>query len=241
MTGDPYAHVPELRGKIKPLAETMFREGLLEMARRTVAKHGLDPNFITPDAEREAGRNAFLADHSGDLWVFAYGSLMWDPAIRFDELRHAHVSGYARSMCLYDDAGGRGEPDRPGLMAGLDIGASCDGLAFRVAQSLVDVETYFLWSREMIAVGYLPRMVSAETPQGPIEALAFVADHTQSNIRTDIPYDDQIRFIATGEGILGTSFDYVDSLIQRFEMLGIEDLDLRRMWEDARACRDQTI
>lgn len=237
MKPDPFRHVPELRDMITPISETRFREGLLDMVRGVIAGHGLDPGFITTDADREAGRKAFLKGHDGDLWVFAYGSLMWDPAIHFEELRHARIEGYARRMCLYDDMGGRGGPDKPGLMAGLDAGPFCEGLAFRIAEDRVDRETHFLWSREMIAAGYLPRMLEAETPQGKIETVGFVADHTQPNIRPDLSHEAQVQYVATGEGILGSSFDYVDGLVTHFDLLGIDDPFLRRIWRDAKALR----
>ena len=55
----------------------------------------------------------------GDLWVFGYGSLMWDPAMEFAEVRRGRTKLYARSFCLWD-VGGRGSLDRPGLMLAID-------------------------------------------------------------------------------------------------------------------------
>ena len=72
-----------------------------------------------PDAEREANRQAFFAGHEGPVWVFAYGSLMWDPAILFDDVRPALLEGYSRAMCLVDRRGARGSAEAPGLMAEL--------------------------------------------------------------------------------------------------------------------------
>ncbi|MDP6874988.1 MAG: gamma-glutamylcyclotransferase, partial [Alphaproteobacteria bacterium] len=44
---------------------------------------------ILTEAERDANRAAALADHPAgqDLWVFGYGSLMWNPAFHHSETR----------------------------------------------------------------------------------------------------------------------------------------------------------
>ena len=66
-----------------------------------------------------------------DLWVFAYGSLIWDPGFPFEEARPALLRGYHRAFCLYSTRY-RGTPERPGLVLGLDRGGACRGVAFRV-------------------------------------------------------------------------------------------------------------
>ena len=78
---------------------------------------------VLSNEEREATRHEILSGRrDADLWVFAYGSLMWDPAFLFEEVRRADVSGYARRFCLQDEIGGRGSRDAPGLMSALDRG-----------------------------------------------------------------------------------------------------------------------
>lgn len=238
---DPFVHVPELRDRLTPLDQTRFREGFTEMVRGIVAQLGLPEDDITPDDVREAHRTAFFDGYEGELWVFGYGSLIWDPAIAFDQVRRARVEGYARSMCLYDDGGGRGSPGNPGLMAALAPGPHCDGMAFRIPAELVETETGYLWAREMIADGYLPTFQEVWTPQGQISALMFVADFANENMRPDLPREDQVRFIAHGAGELGSSFEYVDGLITHFDLLGIDDPHLRGLWQDAVALRGSAV
>lgn len=234
---DPFVHVPELRDRLTPLDQTKFRDGFVEMVREIVAGHGLPEDEITPDDVREAHRAAFFEGFEGALWVFGYGSLIWDPAIAFDEVRRARVEGYTRSMCLYDDGGGRGSPGNPGLMAALAPGSYCDGMVFRIPAELVETETGYLWAREMIAEGYLPTIRDVWTPQGQVSALMFVADLANENMRPDLSREEQVRFIAHGVGELGSSFDYVDGLITHFDLLGIDDPHLRELWRDAAALR----
>ena len=87
---------------------------------------------VLSEAERAASLATLLAARPGGVdgaWVFAYGSLIWNPAIRFVESRFASVHGWHRSFCL-STAAGRGTPDAPGLVLGLDRGGACTGAAF---------------------------------------------------------------------------------------------------------------
>ncbi len=183
-------------------------------------------DWVHSDEVREQTRTTALSGRYGsDLWVFAYGSLMWDPAFRFAEVRRTKVEGYARRFILLDDKGGRGSPDAPGLMAALDEGAGCEGLAFRIAADDVDTETEILWRREMIGPGYEPRFVTARIDAEDVEALTFVANHATDVIRPDLSRAQQIRYIALGSGILGTSRSYLENIVSQLDVLKIHDPD----------------
>ena len=187
---------------------------------------GFGADWRHSDAHREASRRKALAGRSGaDLWIFAYGSLVWDPAIRFSELRAALLAGYRRRFCLRSVLG-RGTPEAPGLMAGLDTGGECHGLAFKIESDAVDEESRILWRREMVMPAYQPKFVEVETERGCVEALAFVVDHAADNYIANLTLDETVRMIVTGKGLLGTSLSYVESLAEHFAVMGIEDADL---------------
>ena len=179
---------------------------------------------------------AALREIREPVWIFAYGSLMWDPAICFAEVRRAHVAGYARRFILKDTFGARGTPAAPGLQAALDIGEACDGLAFRIPRDTIEEETGYLWRREFIAPAYRPVVVAATTAAGPIEALAAVADHAAAIIRPDLTRAEQVRYLATGAGILGTSLQYIETLAAQFAALGIDDPEVTSLLAEVRAC-----
>ncbi len=84
----------------------------------------------------------------GDLWVFGYGSLMWNPGFAHAEARPARLYGYHRAFCLYSEHY-RGTEARPGLVLGLDRGGSCRGRAFRVPAHDADAAMEYLIAREM--------------------------------------------------------------------------------------------
>ena len=99
---------------------------------------GWPPGWRMEHDDREANRQAVLAGRMDrDLWVFAYGSLIWDPAVHVEEYRYGTLPGWRRRFCMLLE-GGRASHDRPGLMAALDQGGHCDGVVFRIAAPLVD-------------------------------------------------------------------------------------------------------
>ena len=234
---DPFRHHPELRGRIKEPDTSFFRTfSIAEMA-RLAEEHRLPSGWWHSDEERERIRLADMAHHlAGDLWVFAYGSLMWDPAIRFSEVRRGHAAGHERRFILKDINGGRGTARRPGLMAALDDGDGCDGLAFRIPHALVDAETEILYRRERIGPAYSAAYVPVRLAGGEdITAITFVADHRASNIDASLTEDEQVRYVATGRGFLGSSLDYVRNIEAKFDELGIADPHVTRLREAAEA------
>ena len=237
-TQDPFRHHPGLRDLIRAPADSFFRDFTPDTAAAMLAAQGLPTGWITPADRIDRDRRAFLSDHAGDLWVFGYGSLMWDPAIDFAEVRRARLAGYHRAFCLIDDTGGRGQPDAPGVVAALDTGGACDGLAFRIPADRVDDETRRLWFRERILPAYLSVQVPVQTAHGPVQALAFVADHAAEKIVPELPWAQCVRYAATGAGILGSSLDYVASLAGHFDELDIADPHVTDLLAAARAFRE---
>lgn len=222
---DPFRHHPALRGRITdPLASSFraFRPADFDARMAAMGR----PDWRYSDAEIAADEAAFLRGHGPrDLWVFAYGSLMWDPAVWFAEVRMGRIEGYARRFCL-NDPGARGTANAPGLMAALDEGAGCTGLVFRIEAALLAEELGYLWRRERLAPGYRALMVPVETGQGTMEALAFVIDHTAPNYVPALSFDEQVRRIATAKGELGTNRAYLEGVAAQFAALDIEDADV---------------
>jgi len=233
---DPFVHHPELRALIKPFAESGFRTQSMEHLLGWLKENGITTDWFYADAERDAIRETVLEGRRGkDIWVFAYGSLMWDPALSFAEVRRAYLPGYGREFNLKDTLGGRGTEEAPGMMASLDHGAGCHGLAFRIPAADVEVETEILWRRECIGPGYHPIIVPAEISSGTVEVLTFLADHDADLICSDITRDEQVRYLATGAGLFGSSLEYIANIVEHFEVMGIEDAHVRELYDAALA------
>jgi cation transport protein ChaC len=234
---DAFTHVPALAGKIVDPEKSFFRlsrERLAELD-RSAREAGYPEGWRLTDDAREATRKALLAAHSGDLWIFAYGSLMWDPAIHIVEIRTGVLQGYQRRFCLKSHIG-RGSAEKPALMAGLETGGACQGLALRLPADAVDRETEILWMREMIAGTYVPTVVPVETPQGPVEAVTFVMNQ-QSDRYVCLDFEATARMIATGRGRRGTCLEYLENLAERLDLLGLHDADIAALRTRVREIR----
>jgi len=234
MSDDPFSHHPELRDLIRDPETSVFRDFDINDLLAKLPPSALTDTILTED-EREAGRLALLADRRDeDLWVFAYGSLMWDPAFRFCEVRRAYAPDHRRRFILKDTFGGRGSAEFPGVMAALDVGSGCHGLAFRIARDEIEEETYRLWARERAGHAYCEAMIHVELSDRSIEAVTFLADHNASVIFPDLSREEQIDYAATGTGLFGSSYEYVENLAAGFAAVGVEDADVNDLLTEIR-------
>ncbi len=232
---DAFRHHPELRPLIRDPRQSFCREFTAETFLAQRPETDLPEGWMHTDAQRDAIRAAILDQHRGeDLWIFAYGSLMWDPGFLFTEVRRAHAPSHARAFILKDVYGGRGTRAAPGLMAALDVGRGCDGLILRIDAALVERETEILWRREMLGPAYVPTFIDTWAGRTPIRALTFVADHSADLIAVGLTRAEQIRYFATGTGFLGTSLEYLTSIATHFAAMGIEDPEIAALLGETR-------
>jgi cation transport protein ChaC len=224
---DAFIHLPNLRARVTPPEKSRLRltpeafAALDERARLA----GQPANWRLSDQVLEDSRRELLGNHAiaGDLWVYSYGSLMWDPGFRFAEVRLADLDGYQRRFTMKFELG-RGTRERPALMLALEsqIGC-CRGLAFRIPADSVGTESAIVWRREMIRGGYCPAIVPMTTPQGQITALAFASNPAHPNYVGELPLGETAAIIASGTGVLGTNREYLEQLVAQLDALGIED------------------
>ncbi len=160
------------------------------------------------------------------LWVFGYGSLIWDPGFPVAERRIATLTGWHRSFCMRS-IHHRGTVDQPGLVLALDQseGASCTGLAFRVEPGQEAATLFALRERELISSAYLERRLPVATDLGPLDALAFVIDPDHAQY-CHLDREEQARIIAGASGGRGPNRDYLWSTTAHLAELGIADPDL---------------
>src|SRR5258707_894788 len=136
---------------------------------------------------------------SEPVWVFAYGSLMWNPEIAFAEARPAFLHGYHRSFCLYS-RDYRGTPERPGLVLGLDRGGSCRGIVYRLPPDRVGETLDRIWAREMTGEVYRMCPVAVRTPRGPVAAHACVVRRASPDYAGRLSLDAAAHLLAAAVG-----------------------------------------
>ncbi|MEP7206544.1 MAG: gamma-glutamylcyclotransferase [Casimicrobiaceae bacterium] len=143
-------------------------------------------------------------------WVFAYGSLLWNPVFPVAEMRTAVLRGRHRRFCLWS-LGSRGTPEAPGLVLGLDQGGTCRGVALRLPAPLALDELHLLWRREMVVGSYHPKWVTVSDATGHrFPALAFVVDRKHPQYAGKLDVERQVEVLATACGAFGSSGDYLE-------------------------------
>lgn len=170
-----------------------------------------------------------LADRAGDLWVFGYGSLMWDPGFAFAEDAWGRVYGHHRALCILSVVN-RGTVDRPGLALGLDRGGACRGRVFRVAEAGKAAALAYLWRREMPTGVYCDRFLGVRLDDGRrLSALAFVARPGHPQYRRGLDADAAAALVAGGVGRYGSALDYLRQVCRHLDGFGIADGPLHRV------------
>ena len=182
-------------------------------------------HFFLSSEEREASLQEALGRYQPgeEAWIFAYGSLMWNPAIEYAEQQLCKVEGWRRSFCFWMPMG-RGTPELPGLMLALESGGQCEGVAYRLAPHQVRSELGILWNREMLAGIYQPSWVSTRLRDGrTVNAVTFVVDAAHCQYCGDLPMERAAHHIAFAEGRRGACRDYLANTAAHTRALDIHD------------------
>lgn len=163
------------------------------------------------------------------VWIFAYGSLLWDPGFTPAEIRPARLAGWKRDFCL-ESVHYRGTSTAPGLVLALDAEetAQCAGLALRLPETSIGQDLAVLRARELVSNAYLETAVQLETPDGPLAALTYVIN-PQSPQYCRLPLAEQARRIAHAQGTRGPNHDYLFNTLARLESLQIDDAQMAQL------------
>lgn len=203
------------------------------MAREAEAAGLLVP--LSDEERRQSRKETVDARPDGAaIWVFAYGSLMWNPAFHYVESRTCRLYGYHRSFCLETPIG-RGSRDCPGLVLGLDRGGSVQGIALRVDEAHVAEELDVIWSREMLAGSYKPTWVHLVGEDGErFYAIAFVMRRDSERYAGRLTLEEAARKIAKAEGRLGPCSDYLENTVDAMDEIGIVDGAMHKLRDRVR-------
>jgi cation transport protein ChaC len=230
--------------RLPPTDPTTLCRGDLESGRmrELYAAAAGDASRALSDEELSASLMQTLAERpkGAGWWVFAYGSLLWNPLFPFAESRPGRITGWHRRFCLYSMAS-RGTADAPGLVLGLDRGGACNGVVYRMPAPLALDELHLLWRREMVVGSYRPRWVRVRSGDRAIVALTFVVRHDHPQYDGALPLAAQARIIGTACGAFGSSFDYLERTRIALVSHGIVDRYLEDLSAAAAAARAAAV
>jgi glutathione-specific gamma-glutamylcyclotransferase len=216
-----------------------YHETAVEVLSRDAIKNGVLQRLfasssgprVWTEEELHASVRETLAGHEGqDIWLFAYGSLIWNPAFAYVEKCIARIHGFHRRFCLRTKIG-RGSPSRPGYVLGLDRGGSCRGVVFRIAHQNVVSELEVVWHREMVTGAYVPTWVRAHSAGRTMRALTFVTNRRHPAYVGQLCDDAIARSIATAVGPLEHCRDYLMRTHYGLSDAGIRDRYVSRIGE----------
>lgn len=219
----------------RPGVEPITRESLAADAVRESIRRVNPDIHVWSDEELDASLDETLAQapNRRNVWVFAYGSLLWNPTIHVVDRRPGNVHGYRRRFCMIAPTG-RGTPDCPGLILALDNGGSCQGVALKVDPANVHDELRLLWRREMVVGSYTPRWVTVRGAKRTTSAIAFVMNRQHASYRGQWSIQKTARTVAEAAGVLGTNADYLFDTLTHLHDLGLADHGLTDLAERVR-------
>ena len=216
-----------MAGKPVELTREALASGAIQ---RMVRERDGDNAPIMSDEQLLASRRSIVADNPAkDVWVFAYGSLIWNPQLKVKEARLGRIHGYHRRFCLQTRIG-RGSPEQPGLILGLDRGGCCTGQVLRIDRRHAGEELDLLWKREMLNKSYIPKLLKVHCDNGgDLEAICFVINRDSESYVADLPIEEKARIIATAKGFIGPCIEYLEKTHAGLTELSIRDRYLDRI------------
>lgn len=166
-----------------------------------------------------------------ELWVFGYGSLMWQPGFPHEEAIPARLIGGHRSLCVYSFVH-RGTPEKPGLVLGLDAGGSCRGTAFRVQHGHEEATKTYLRAREQVTAVYKEEVRPVRLIRDGVQqvlALTYVVDRAHEQYAGVLPIERQARLVYEASGRSGVNIDYLINTVRHLAEAGVRDPNLCRV------------
>jgi glutathione-specific gamma-glutamylcyclotransferase len=168
-------------------------------------------------------------DRQSDLWLFGYGSLIWNPGLPTVEATRSRVHGYHRGLYLWSRVN-RGTPEQPGLVLALDRGGSCIGIAFRLAAQGAMPHLEALWRREMAMGSYRPAWLPCALADGRrVDALAFVMRRDVVSYTGKLSDEVVKTVLGCASGRYGTTLDYVSRTVEALRESGMPDRALEAL------------
>jgi len=182
-------------------------------------------------AQIKAGTPDCIPVPQPDFWVFAYGSLMWNPGFDYIDAQPATLYGYHRRLCLWSTRY-RGTERNPGLVLGLDRGGSCQGFAYHVDNKDTSAVVEYLCDRELLSGAYEPKVCPLNLAGGRrISALTFVSKPDHPHFVPRLAIEDTVLVVKDAVGARGCNRSYVLNTVSHMNQMNIRGTELHRIAE----------
>lgn len=183
------------------------------------------------------------SDARSNLWVFGYGSLIWNPGFAYSDAQIATLTGFRRSFCMRS-IHHRGTVENPGLVLALDQDAQacCEGLAFEIPARIAEETLEYLRARELISAAYLEATHAVTLKDGRrVDAVTYVIDRAHNQYCGGLPLNEQAQIIARAVGGRGTNAEYLINTAAHLSSLGLHDAELAWLVDQLRELSPATV
>ena len=170
-------------------------------------------------------------DYENGIWVFGYGSLIWNPGFDYAEKKLATLGGFHRAFCMWS-VHYRGTEATPGLVLGLDAtkGARCEGVAYYIEADTAPKVHAYLQERELVSYAYLEQWHPLRLEDGrEVEGLCYIVDPAHRQYANGLDLPAQAAVIAAAEGSAGPNSAYLLNTAEHLQELGIKDSDMQAL------------
>ena len=182
--------------------------------------------FLNDEILKKSLKDFIDEHHFGneEVWVFGYGSLIWNPQLNYIDKKVISLQGLQRSFCLQSSIG-YGTRETPGLMLIVEENenAVCSGVAFKIAKENLWQELYHYWQREIRIDAYAPIMTSHVLNGERIKIITVVINKANSHYVPDLNLQEQAKLIAISKGAIEKNITYLNNLLVHLQEYGIED------------------
>jgi len=213
-----------------------INDGLVKLTRKNISQGYLGETIknipgsdrVLSDQDLVRERRKIIPDKGigEDIYIFAYGSLLWNPTVEYEKQFFAKIFGFHRSFCMKTRLG-RGSFKNPGLMLGLDKGGSCQGSAFKLKKNNAIKNIDILFRREMVTGAYKPKLLKTKLENGEVVlSLAFTVDKKHKNYFSKSTPKIKANLISKAHGFLGSCEEYLNNTLESLSELNITDKEM---------------
>ena len=175
---------------------------------------------------------------SPSIWVFGYGSLMWDSWENAFACRGRTVAAIHGFQRIFNKASVKnwGSQLNPGPTLNItpQPGAICHGTAFEFPSERRPEIMAYLRKREG---GFALQDLAVHLPTDQI-VQAVVPLYHGKNILQSTAIEDTVNLVLAAKGSSGACVDYVYGIAKQLSDLGIEDHAVRQLVEAIRKARE---
>ncbi len=170
----------------------------------------------------------------GKMWIFGYGSLMWDDwEKQFDGQKYDKaILKHFRRDFNKKSTSNWGTPEQPGPTLGLEHlqDSECVGSSFEFSNDKEEIVLAYLEKREGPSFELSKLEISLSDNQS-VQAFVPINRHTARTYIGNINLEQRAEMAKNAIGAWGSCIYYVANIRNKLAELGIKDINVEHFWQ----------